>query len=355
MARQPGTDRIRYGNGNNSVLRLILYNLWKHRCYWCQRPKDFNEVQIDHILPKHAGAKRLDELRTVYGLAEDFDIDDPQNLAPICSACNGQRGKGKKEYGPVPMLMGLLQRARALRPTVIDQVARFGNSGRVADHLLRAAEADLADPNVRQAFAEHAPAVVQKLAFLDAEKADFVSFRTVTVAPYLGLLEVGVSLDGRGRTAAAFLKDVCDCAVEEVIEDRVVKMVEGIRQDVQAEFATAEGLTEPTTVGTAEYHFMRVDIDSLNYERAGSSMEFVFRGTFDMSLTASIVQDSWDGSGLSDVQGDADISGTFSFVATWELTTASGDLESGDYELESSNLDIYTSSRADRADRPKRT
>jgi 5-methylcytosine-specific restriction endonuclease McrA len=57
--------------------------------------QDFNDIEIDHIIPKHLGPECLKELKDKYGLPEDFDIDAPQNLAPICSVCNGPRGKGK--------------------------------------------------------------------------------------------------------------------------------------------------------------------------------------------------------------------------------------------------------------------
>ncbi|QIY98256.1 HNH endonuclease [Streptomyces sp. S1D4-11] len=337
-------ERAKYSGGDNSVLKMILYTLWNSRCYWCHRPMDFNDAEIDHILPKDAGAKRLMELKVEYGLPKDFDIDDPQNLAPICSPCNGRRGKGKKVYGPVPVVLSNLDRARELRPKVVRQVSEFGNSKRVAEHLLRASVADLSDPKARRAFEEHAPVVVQKLALVNKEKADFVTFRTVTVLAQDDELpvEVGISLNGRGRTAAAILEDVCRCAVEDVLEDRVPELVDMVCGDVRTAFEDIEGPAGPTSSGPPVRYFTRVDVDSIGYERVGALVEFTFGGNFEASFSASLVQDSWDGSGLTDIQGDAEVSGIFSFVATWDFSTGPGAVDAGDCYIESWAADVYT-------------
>jgi hypothetical protein len=218
---EPVAERVRYGGRDDAVLRLVLYNLWAWRCYRCHRPKDFNDIQIDHIIPKHVGAERVRELMDQYGLPSDFDLDAPGNLAPICSVCNGPRGKGKKEHLR-PVVLDQLVRALELGPAVVEQVRGFGNSRRVAEHLLRASQTDLSDPDARQAFEEHAPAVTQKLALLDSEKVDFVSFSTTEVEIDEGSdLEVGLSLNSRGRVAALVLKSVCECAMEDVLREPV--------------------------------------------------------------------------------------------------------------------------------------
>ena len=140
--------------------------------------------------------ERLQQLRTQFGLSAEFDIHDPRNLAPICSACNGPGGKGDKDLSDVPVLLLRLRKAEKLRSTVIKKVHSFATPGKTATALILAKEADLSDPATRQAFEAHAPAVVQKLALLDEAKAEFVSFRTVEVQVdedhYHPDLEVGI-------------------------------------------------------------------------------------------------------------------------------------------------------------------
>jgi hypothetical protein len=48
---------------------------------------------------------------------------------------------------------------------------------------------------------------------------------------------------------------------------------------------------------------------------------------FDGSFSSSLVQDSFDGSELDELQGDANVSGKFTMVATWDSTTAHGRLD----------------------------
>jgi hypothetical protein len=40
-------NTVRYVRRDNSVLRLVLYNLWNSRGYWCHRPRDFSDAEIE--------------------------------------------------------------------------------------------------------------------------------------------------------------------------------------------------------------------------------------------------------------------------------------------------------------------
>lgn len=52
-----------------------------------------------------------------------------------------------------------------------------------------------------------------------------------------------------------------------------------------------------TTTTSPVSHFMRVDVDSIDYKRWGPPIEFTFGGNFEASLSASLVQDNFDGVG----------------------------------------------------------
>jgi hypothetical protein len=89
--------------------------LWGYKCYWCQKPKDYYDVAIDHIIPQTVKDERLEELAAQFGLDTGFDIHDPRNLAPICSSCNGPGGKGDMDLGDVPIVLTRLRKAEKLR------------------------------------------------------------------------------------------------------------------------------------------------------------------------------------------------------------------------------------------------
>ncbi|MGV9764793.1 hypothetical protein [Micromonospora tulbaghiae] len=49
-----GTAPVRYQlNADNTVLRDVLHRLWDYRCYACGTPKDFTDVQIDHLIARN--------------------------------------------------------------------------------------------------------------------------------------------------------------------------------------------------------------------------------------------------------------------------------------------------------------
>lgn len=340
------TDSVRYTGGDNSILRFILHETWGPRCYWCYQPKEFNDVQIDHILSRDTGAKDFEELKTRYGLPQDFDIDGLENLAPICNVCNGTRGKGKMDYGPRPVMLSQLEQARKLRPTIVERVSNFGNSSKVAEYLLKASETDLNDPNAKQAFEEHAPVIVQKLALLDETKADYISFKTVDLE--IGEerpLGVGVSLDGQGRTALAILEGVCGCTIKGALKGPIGELVDKIRKNAQAEFENIEGPVGPTTSGPPISLYLGVVVDSVSYERCAQSLEFAFRGKFEDEVSASLVQSSLDGNGLVELQGDMQASGRFSFDATWDFWREPGDVDAGECLIDSWILDYVSTAK----------
>ncbi|MEU3349957.1 hypothetical protein ABZ723_34295 [Streptomyces sp. NPDC006700] len=334
---------VRYGSGNDAVLRFVLHDIWGRRCYWCHRPTDFNAIQIDHLLPQQAGADRLEELKTSYNLPDDFDIHDPANLAPICIDCNGRRGKSNDEYGHPPVFLTTLNKARQRRDTVIKRVKNFGASMEITEHLLAASTANLHDERIREAFEEHAPAIVQRLALLDVKKVDFLTIWYVEIVieddkP----LSIGVSLNARGRATAEILEDMCRISLEDVLQERADELVRQIREGVHAELEAIEAPAGPLTAGPPLTTFIRIDIDSLDYQNVGSALEFTFHGNFEANTSASLAQSSPDGGELLELQGDTLVIGTFSFVVSWHFSTDPADVGRGECLIETWEPDIHT-------------
>ncbi len=342
VRRAVGSVRYRKG-GANRVLRLALWEAWGSKCYWCSKPVELNVTQIDHIIPQDVSELRLHELWSSYSLPIDFDIHDPHNLAPICIPCNGVESKGNATY-EAPIVMTRLKTAEKRRSTVIARVQKFGQSGKVAEHLLQASMADLSDPDIRQEFMDHAPAVVQILAMTDQGLGDYHSFRLVEVAVWeeVGNYQrVDVALDGRGRTAVALLEEVCESTLDDVLHDPVIQLVEEIRDRVTAAFEALES-DDPITAGDATSDFVTINVDSLDFRRFASAVEFTFGGDFEASLSASLVRSAPDGDGTDEFQGDAVVSGAFSIVAVWELTADPTGVAAGDCIIEAWTQDLHT-------------
>jgi hypothetical protein len=346
-------DEVRYRvGGDNLLLRSVLHRHWKYRCYWCGWLKDFNDIDIDHIVPQTAAGERLQWWKTQFGLPDEFDIHDPGNLAPACGNCNGPSNKGGEDWSDLPVVANKLQKARDLRSKVIRDVQDFAKPSKTAEALIRANDADLSNPGARQMFETYAPAVVQKLALLDEDKADFTSAKTVAVevdATHRDPeLEVGIFLRARERKAAAILEDVCGGMIEDVVQEPVIDLFQQIHERVQHDFENVRSNSEeldypiePITAGPPVSTFMRINVDSLDFYRAGPSFEFKFGGEFEASLSASLAQYSSDGSELLELQGDAFVKGRYSFVATWDISEG-GDIDADDCFIESWDCDKNT-------------
>ncbi len=332
---------VRYrASGDNSVLRSVLYDVWHYRCYWCRRPKDYADVEIDHIIPRTVEAKRLQQLVTKFALPPDFEVHDPRNLAPICRQCNGSGGKGD-EVVDIPAVHDKLRRAESLRSQVIRRVESFAAPGRTAAALIMVKEADVTEDKTRIAFAEHGPAVMQKLVLLGEAYNDYKSFRTVPVEVDDGSpLEVGTSFDSQARRAVAILEDVCGGTLEDVLAEPVAGVWDRIHARVQAAFEALEGPVGPTNSGPPVGLFVRIDIDSVGFVRVGTYLEFTFGGDFDASLSASLVQDDWDG--LVDLQGEAYVTGDHSFVVALDLSDDNAGFDSGEPTFERWDSQIWT-------------
>ena len=72
---------IRYQpNGDNSILKLALYEAYGAKCYSCGRPQEFAQVEIDHIVPRSTAREDLQEWVSADRL-QGYDLDAVYNLA----------------------------------------------------------------------------------------------------------------------------------------------------------------------------------------------------------------------------------------------------------------------------------
>ncbi|MDW4912505.1 HNH endonuclease signature motif containing protein [Streptomyces californicus] len=341
MGRKTATT-VRYRAGRaNRVLRLALWEAWDSKCYWCTKPLQFSVSQIDHIIPKNVTDADLTRLKAAYGLPDSFDVQDPQNLAPICPPCNGVEGKSDSTR-QAGVTMSHLAAAEKRRPAVVAHVQAFGRSGKVATHLLEAATADLSQPDIRREFLDTAPAVVQVLAMTEQGIGDYRSFREVEVCvdDEDGLWQrIDVALDDRGRLTISLLENLCASDLEDVLQDPITQLIGEMRSRVTAGFEAME-TGDPITAGPPTSDFITINIDSLDFRRYAGQVEFTFEGAFEAGFAASVVRSSPDGGGTDDLQGDAMVSGTYSFVADWDLADDAARVQPGDCTVEDWDQDL---------------
>lgn len=109
----------------DDLTRLALFEAWGERCVWCHVPLYFNEMEVEHLLPKTLVGKDNADLFRAQGLNNDFDLLSLENLAPSCGPCN--RGKGKRPPPEAPVIASVLRTAKERAPTVETNAGKLRN------------------------------------------------------------------------------------------------------------------------------------------------------------------------------------------------------------------------------------
>ncbi len=121
------------GEPINDVTRLALFQAWHEKCVWCQTPLAFNEMEVEHLLPKSLAGTERTKVLQAHGLEESFDLDALENMAPSCRSCNGR--KGKRTPPVAPLITTLLDTANRKAPDIRDASEKLTSSRRVATAL----------------------------------------------------------------------------------------------------------------------------------------------------------------------------------------------------------------------------
>lgn len=310
------TDDVSYTRGSERrLLRFALWQAWGMKCYWCDVPKTYLEVEIDHIVPKGLKQTELRQALDGYGLPVDFDLHDPKNLAPICDPCNGRGRKGSNSYSGAAVVLDHLRKAAGLRGTVARAVVDFRKGGDVAKALLELASADTGAADIRDHFNAYFPAVASTAASINPALLDLPTYRELNIdCGY----PVRIDLDSRFTHELWLLENFLDCDLETALEEPL----DGLMRELTGEME--HGLQghsefEPLDVGPPVPYAFKVRLVEVNFPRRASEsemeVELVLR--FDGGLTSSATRYSDDGSERLELQGEADVSGAAMIHGTW--------------------------------------
>lgn len=320
------TALVRYNpNGGNEVLTHVLRQVWNLQCYWCEKFKDYLDLEIDHILPKSATDAERNRFREALGLPENYDVHSAYNLAPICGHCN--RRKGQTDLTTKGLVLTHLNKARKLAPTVSRHVQTFGRATKLGEALLFAAEVDLTKEDTRATFEAGAPAIVQRLAELGEGKAEYVTHREVTVATPDDEHTFFVSLNEHGRAAVQVLEQVVGAPLGDALATPIADLFHRGEAAVADEYRAREDRAGEPAVGSVAIQWPALLVHRVAYTAsAPAQIEFEFEGTLDGLATASVSRPSWDGSDLDDAQEDAIFSCRFKFDLNWDPGDGPGNL-----------------------------
>lgn len=309
---------VRYRrSSDNGALRHVLQEVWRSRCYWCKRLKDYLDLEIDHIIPRETKPDQLRLMIEHIGLRDDFDVDAVDNLAPICGVCNGE--KSDLDLTHVPLVVTQLAKAHALAPEVSRRWTRLHESARLGGALVTAANADLADPTVRAVFEENAPAIARRLAEIDPKLIDVVQPRVLMVEfedRDLAIF-VDVALPQSGSTITGILEGVSDQDLGASLIRPLGDLLDRVAVVMMAAMADLDDGVGTPDVGEPATAVHYVMLERVALSASSGDLTFTFDGHFEVSGSASVARSTADGSELEEVQGDALVIGAFAFDLVW--------------------------------------
>src|SRR5438132_4780397 len=97
--------------------RFARYLVGRERCIWCSQPIPYQEMEVEHLIPKDLEGDELPRVLALHGLPPDYDLEALENLAPSCRNCNSRRSTCPPPDTPIIAILldAGVTRARAVR------------------------------------------------------------------------------------------------------------------------------------------------------------------------------------------------------------------------------------------------
>lgn len=324
---------LSYRTNDKALLRFVLYTLWNRQCYWCGSPKEFLDTETDHIIPKSLSEEERKRVLSTLGKQESFDLDDLENLAPICGSCNGPGGKGSTAR-VAPIVLTKLDRAKKLKPRAIAKVKAFNNQADLTKNLLAILTADVGDATVRQLLRDYVPGVVQQLAAVEPVELIYRSTeRFEFVNPGSGeVLSIDVMLDSQSLRTLVLFEDLFHGDLQPTLEGPVVEASRQLHRLAVSSFEDLDHVDGPINA-TAESDLERYTLTSIKADHASESSYFYFEGEYEAYYVGSLTRSDPSGDGLFDFGGDVVVRGAFQFTIEAALESPVADWWDGDVHV----------------------
>lgn len=105
--------------------RGALWRAYGKRCFYCSEPLSFDQLEIDHLLPKriwndHAAAGTLRAL----GQGPEFDLDGWTNLVPTHSRCNRRKHDYVFDASTIAFYLEITRKAEPTVLSMYQQIER---------------------------------------------------------------------------------------------------------------------------------------------------------------------------------------------------------------------------------------
>jgi hypothetical protein len=129
----------------DNITRSALWTAYNNICFYCNRPLDWGDLNIDHIIPENLlnDEKKYNQIKSDFELDENFEINDLINLVPSHSKCNQRKSDELFPKSTTLFYLGLTLKSKTKIETEIEKLKRRKNKGQIISKLQSALSTNL--------------------------------------------------------------------------------------------------------------------------------------------------------------------------------------------------------------------
>lgn len=133
----------------DNITRSALWTSYNNICFYCNRPIDWDDLHIDHIIPESLNTKpeKLNQIIREYELAVDFDVNALYNLVPTHGKCNQRKSDELFVKQTTLFYLCLTNKTIPRIETEILKLKNRKNKGQIISKLQSALATNLINPN----------------------------------------------------------------------------------------------------------------------------------------------------------------------------------------------------------------
>ena len=120
----------------DNVIRSALWSSYSCSCFYCNKPLDWTDLHVDHIIPESIETKlNFDDVKIDYALDPSFQVNDLQNLVPTHAKCNQRKGDELFNKATTLYYLALTNRRLSNVEAEIAKLLRRKNKGQIIAKL----------------------------------------------------------------------------------------------------------------------------------------------------------------------------------------------------------------------------
>jgi hypothetical protein len=324
--------KIRYGKSYDLLIRFALWDVWENKCWICEELKFFQDIQIDHVIPRNISEDKLSALKVYHNRPDEFDLDGLENLAPACVKCNNNKSDEARLDRPI--ITFTLLKVEKRMPRVESRIRDIRSNRGISKALQYLYEVDLWNKDNQKLLAPIIRDVTEGLHYWGVDIRPRVRkeiYIHKVAIKYSDSCRVEIWVGGSELFLFDFVENVCKASIDKCFASAIYKLSEYFDEDAENKAwgmisERESSLSGNSSIGLSSFSCIAEKVKVLSRTNADYSMKI--SGRVFGRLSISEVTD------LTDVCDLSETSDSFSH-STWLLECA------GDFSLKMSlHLDL---------------